>query len=88
MTSEMTLTLFAGWVASWTAEERALHSAGLAKLMAPTAIATHLGLIKRERDELGALLSSLIPSESAEIRVVVTDSADVHFCARTGLMNV
>jgi hypothetical protein len=62
MTSEMTLTLFAGWVASWTAEERALHSAGLAKLMAPGAIATHLGLIKRERDQLGALLHLVSPA--------------------------
>jgi hypothetical protein len=56
MTYETTLTLLAAWLASWTAEERALQSAGLAKLMSPAAIATHLGLIKRERDQLGALL--------------------------------
>ena len=56
VTYELTLTLFTAWLASWAAEERALHSAGLAKLMSPAAIATHLGLIKRERDQLGALL--------------------------------
>jgi hypothetical protein len=52
----MTLTLIAAWLASWTAEERALHAAGLAKMMSPAAIATHLGLITRERAQLGALL--------------------------------
>lgn len=52
----MTLTLFAAWLACWTAEERALHSVALAGLMAPAAIAVHLGRIKRERDQLGVLL--------------------------------
>jgi hypothetical protein len=52
----MTLTLFTAWLASWTAEERALQAAGLAKLMSPAAIAMHLGLITRERAQLGTLL--------------------------------
>jgi hypothetical protein len=56
MTPEVALVLFAAWRASWTTEERALHSAGLANLMSPAAIATHLVLIKRERDQLGTLL--------------------------------
>jgi hypothetical protein len=56
VTYEMTLTLFAAWLACWTAEERALHSVALAGLMAPAAIAVHLGRIKRERDQLGVLL--------------------------------
>jgi hypothetical protein len=56
VTYEVTLTLIAAWLASWTAEEHALQAAGLAKLMSPAAIAMHLGLIKRERDQLGALL--------------------------------
>ncbi len=56
VTPELTLLLFAAWRASWTTEERALHSAGVANLMSPAAIATHLVLIKRERDQLGMLL--------------------------------
>jgi hypothetical protein len=59
MTPDLAVSLLAAWLASWSAEERALAAAAVAELMPPAAIGTHRATIKRERDQLGPLLNRL-----------------------------
>jgi hypothetical protein len=56
VTHELALSLLAGWLASWAAEERALAAAAVANLMPRAAIVSHRALIKREREQLAPLL--------------------------------
>jgi hypothetical protein len=53
---ELAVTLLAAWLASWAAEEHALHAAARDHMVSSAFVHRHLDTIRTEREQVRALL--------------------------------
>jgi hypothetical protein len=53
---EVAVTLLGAWLASWAAEEHALHAAERDHMLSPAVVHQHLDTIRAEREQVRSLL--------------------------------